>query len=105
MCVNVSGGSEVVKALYLHGNKLFVGGSFETARNLMVPSVPVSNIAMWELNQDWHQLGLGTESMGVEGEVRTLLSKDGTGEALFLYVGGEFTNAINGDGTNIQVNV
>ena len=77
----VTGGNEVVNAIAVSGNVVYVGGNFDTAGN-----VSANNVAMWN-GHKWSALG-----DGVDETVLCLALNGAT-----LYVGGNFTHA---GGTN-----
>lgn len=78
----VSGNDACVNALALNGTTLYVGGSFATVGNTLVPAtVTANNIAMWDGTATWTAFGKGTND-----EVNALVVNGAD-----VYAGGWFT--------------
>lgn len=92
------GVNAIVRALVLdEADVLYVAGDFTEATNANGTPIGTRRIARWD-GGAWHPLGVGGNN-GVDQPVRAL-AVDGTR----LYVGGDFTYGLNGDGTGISVN-
>ena len=78
---------------------IFVGGDFDEVRQPDGTALPVSNVAVFSRQSgSWASLG-----QGVNGPVRALAWWDGpASDDEVLYVGGEFTQVYNADGTAIN---
>ena len=90
-----SGVSNVVRALALQGNNLYVGGLFSSA-NSGGPTVNVKNIAKWN-GANWSGMGTGSLT-GVDNWVYALSVKGDE-----LYVGGAFQSVLT-SGASIEAN-
>lgn len=73
----VRNGLGIVRAIYVNGAQVFIGGSFTS-----VNGVPAANIAVWN-GTSWRAVAGGTN-----GAVQALRAYNG-----YLYVGGSFTRA------------
>ena len=76
-----------VNAIIIHDNNVYVGGNF-----WMIDNFEVSHVGMWD-GRDWHHLGRGID------DPVSAIAVDDAGN---VYVGGNFSYAINTDGAYVQ---